>query len=97
MTVFTPKKSDSLNIYIGALILGLVLSSVAWLYVYNLKVTALHTISQAEIELQRAKVSNAEMKNDLYALLNPAEISVIAEERGLVKDSNPEFIQVAVR
>ncbi|PIR05098.1 MAG: hypothetical protein COV57_00890 [Candidatus Liptonbacteria bacterium CG11_big_fil_rev_8_21_14_0_20_35_14] len=97
MTVFTPNKKDNFNIYIGALVLALILVSGLWLYTYNLKVTVLHNISGVELELQRTRVVNAEMKNNLYSLLNPAEISIMAEARGLVKDSNPEFIQVAQR
>ena len=92
MTVFAPYRKTYAGIYIG-LLTGLFLSSaMGWLILYNQSVDLRHDMADLKKTLGEGKVVNAELKGELYTLLNPEDVSRVAEMQGLVKASHPQFV-----
>jgi len=95
MTVFTPTKTNNLNIFIYFSIALFILISGLWLFVYSQQVVMRHNLVSFENNLKDVKVKNAELKDNLYNLLNPANLSDLASSLNLIKDQDPNFLHVA--
>ena len=95
MTTYKPKKS--LKVPLG--LMGLLILAggelVGWLFIYNLKVNIQHDRAEFIKEMAEAKTMNAELKNNLYNILNPGNIEAVMAERGLVREKSPRYIQVS--
>lgn len=67
---------------------------------YNLNVNFKYNIKAQSKELRNLEAANADLRNQLYAILDAQKIVSFAAERNLVADKSPEYIEykvVAVR
>lgn len=70
--------------------------SVFWLIVvYNRVVNFEHGISAVKSELKSVQAENVELKEKIFGLFDEKNVSRL--DVGLVKDKNPEYLEVAPR
>ena len=58
---------------------------------YNKNVSARHAITVTHEELRALQSANADLKNQLFALLDFKNADMLAANLGLVKDSRPHY------
>jgi len=63
---------------------------------YSRAVGLQHEILSAESIIKSEKVLSAELKSQLFALTDPQIIDDIALQKGLVKDTNPQWVFVSL-
>ena len=64
------------------------------IFFYNKVVNLLYLISTEGEEVQNLQTSNAELKNQLYQITDPQKLQALAQERGLIKIKNPDYLEV---
>lgn len=95
MTIIRPQKNKKLyNILIGFLsvIFAVVLFTGMWMYGNTVELK--HDVAKLQEDIQREEARSSELKNSIYAILSPNNLENLAKERGLVKDRDPEYMQV---
>lgn len=94
MTLYQPKrKRNRLPLIVGFFVTaGLVLTIIQG---YSAQVGLEKTMRTTREELSRAETKNAEIKNELYALLDFKSIQILVEKLGLIKEEKPHFISAS--
>lgn len=92
MTIIEPAKNRYASefLYIGLLIL---ISAIFSIYFYNLNVNLKYQISFQEKSLQELEAANADLKNQLYHILDSANLTVIVRKYNLIPDKNPDYFE----
>ncbi|MBI4993947.1 hypothetical protein HZC33_03295 [Candidatus Wolfebacteria bacterium] len=62
-------------------------------FLYNQTVNLRYEIADYEKAIQQAEVSNAELKNNLYQIIDSKNFEAFSGSSGLVLDKNPEFVK----
>ena len=63
-------------------------------FFYNQMVGSRHDISRLGVDLRRAEVENAELKNNFYKLADAKNLEILAQGNALVLDKNPSYFRV---
>lgn len=95
MTIIQPNKYKDIKrtaFWLGMVLVGMVFM---WVFVYLQTVNLEHNIARAKNDLEELKVNNAEMKDAYYNLVDADNLELLAGERGLVKDANPQWAFVS--
>ncbi len=96
MTLIQPRKSATiLNRVIIALIGGIILSAIAFIFLYNQTVSFAHAALQANQTTQAVQAENASLKDKVFSLLDPSSVRVFAAEKGLIADPNPKYLSIS--
>lgn len=70
--------------------------SVVWgVFLYNELVDVRHDVQKQTGDLQKAEVSNAELKNNLYNVIDANNLETLAKEQSLILENNPQYIKSA--
>lgn len=85
------KKLNSLIIFFGVFLLAI---SVGNVFVYNQTVNWQLLIKNKEKELRGIRFFNAELKNQIYKILDVKNITESLKARGLVKIKNPDYLKI---
>jgi hypothetical protein len=72
-----------------------VIAAVWGMFLYNQLVSLRHEVKKQETNLERAEVSNAELKNNLYGILNEKKFEPLINQQSLILDKNPEYVKTA--
>lgn len=91
MTVIQPNKIKSVLAIIIGLSLVLFLVAFVNIYVYSKTVSLKYDASKLEKNLESLRVENAELKNDLYQLVDLKKLENLAKEKGMIQDKNPQW------
>ncbi|MBI1838811.1 MAG: septum formation initiator family protein [Candidatus Colwellbacteria bacterium] len=91
MTIIQPNKNKSLSRIIFVLGGILVLTASFYVFTYANSVGLNQDIKVSEKNLERLKVENAELKNDLFALTDSRRLDELAKEKNLIYDKNPQW------
>lgn len=76
MTIIQPHKNNhKSNFLISILVLTSIIGSVWGIFFYNQLVNSRHEIKQQETGLQKAQVTNAELKNNLYGIIDKKDLN----------------------
>lgn len=68
--------------------------SVVWgVFLYNELVDVRHEVQKQTNNVQEAEVSNAELKNNLYNVIDANNLETLAKEQSLILDNNPQYIK----
>lgn len=96
MTIIQPNRTQAfpLNLIIGALIVLVMLSAVWLVSLYNTLVNIQHGISETKDEIKQIQTANAELKEELFALLDSRKFEEFAAEAALIKDRAPRYFQL---
>jgi len=95
MTIIQPnKESGKINLATYLLITISVISAGWGVFVYNKLVNLRHEIEDQNISLRNSEVLNAELKNNIYNIVDANSLETFAQERALVLDNNPTYIRL---
>ena len=73
---------------------GIAVLSVVWgVFLYNQLVDIRHEIENKSNSLGKAEVNNAELKNNLYNIIDSANLESLAEGKSLAFDKNPQYVK----
>jgi hypothetical protein len=96
MTIIEPNKShflqSSLLYFAGAMLVLMV----AGIYFYNLNVSLKYGISMQEKEIRQLETANADLRNEMYRILDVRNLSAVIQKRNLIQDKNPDYMEYAM-
>lgn len=97
MTILQPNKN---KFRISFLLVGLVFAAAAAvignIYLYNGIVAAKHSLTAASKSLEQSQVINADLKNQLYKILDFDNLKKTAEKLSLVRVTRPSYLEAGV-
>lgn len=97
MTVIEFGKNDThINGIIVVLSVAIVLSIGTGVVFYNNLVSLRHDIVLHQASIERMEVDSIEMKNTLYAIVDGTGKETMLQERGLVIDESPVYVQAPI-
>lgn len=95
MTIIQPHvKTSSFTLIIAILIAALLLGSLWLIMLYNQLVNLDHGVFELKDRLSELQTSSAELKDKTFSLFDSRILEQIAVERRLVKDPNPQYLEV---
>ena len=95
MTTIGPqKKRQSTRVFLACFLGTFVLGAVLGISFYNDTVDLKHEVRKAEARIVELEVLNADVKNQLYALLDAERLEALAGELGFVLEKRPSYLRV---
>jgi len=92
-TIIRPNKNKHLiDLRIILLSIGLFTMAGVSVLLYNQIVNLQHFISSQSDSLEVAKLTSVDYKNHLYQLIDSKNLIILANQLGMVKVNNPEFL-----
>lgn len=92
-TIIRPNQNKhSINLTIILLFIGLLTIVGTGVLLYNQIVNLQHFISSQSESLEIAKLTSVDYKNRLYQLIDSKNLINLANQLGMVKVNNPEFL-----
>ncbi len=96
MTIIQPgNKKTFLNKVIVGLVLGAILVAFFLVSLYTRFVNLNYGIAETKKTIEEMQTGNAELKDQVFALLDRSRLESVAVERNLVKEKNPQYLQVS--
>lgn len=96
MTIIEPNKNhllqSTLMYFAGAMLVLVVIG----IYFYNLNVTLKYGITMQEKEVNRLEAANADMRNEMYRVLDVRNLTAVIQERNLIQDKNPDYMEYSM-
>lgn len=96
MTIIEPNKNyflqSSLMYFAGAMLALMI----AGIYFYNLNVTLKYGVSMQEKELRALETANADLRNEMYRILDVRNLTAVIKDRNLIQDKNPDYLEYAM-
>lgn len=96
MTIIEPNKNNlfqgAFSYFIGLLLFLAVLS----IYFYNLNVSLKFSLNAQEKQIQQLEALNADMRNEMYRILDVRNLSALIQKQNLVQDKNPDYLEYAM-
>jgi len=94
MTVIEFGKRDlKINSFIMVLVGVGIVSVVAFVVMYSNLVSLRHSVQALEEDIAHARVTNAELKNEVYQIVDQNASASFLQSQGLVLDSNPHYVE----
>lgn len=94
MTIIEPNKSKlRINYIFCFLIIGIIAGIFLNVYFYNQMVNLRYSLSLSQAELEKLQVSSAELKNQLYAVLDSNNLNELVKNTNLILDNRPIYLQ----
>lgn len=79
-----------LLIFLGA---PAILGFIYVIILYNQTVDLKHSIADMKAETQKIEVQSADLKDQYFAIFDPAKVESTAKARGLVKENKPAYLE----
>ncbi len=86
------KNNHKKNFSISILMMVSIVVAVWGIFLYNQLVSLRHEVKKQENNIQQAEVQNAELKNNLYSILDEKKLESLINQQSLVSDKNPEYL-----
>ncbi len=94
MTIIQPNKnSNKINLFISALMVVLTASAVWGVFIYNQAVDLRYEIKSREVDIRRAEVVNAELKNRFYEMTDAEIFESAIGSQTLILEKNPKYLK----
>ncbi|MBI3638490.1 hypothetical protein HY227_01985 [Candidatus Wolfebacteria bacterium] len=95
MTIIQPRKNNigKTNILTASLMTILILAAISGMFLYNSLVNLRHDVIRKKIEIGKAEVLNAELKNNFYKLVDAKNLESFTKTSSLVLEKNPEYVK----
>jgi cell division protein FtsB len=95
MTIIQPNKNNHKTSFLISVLLITSISAALWgIFLYNQLVNLRHEVKKQETNLRRAEVTNAELKNNLYNIIDTKNLEPLIKSQSLILDKNPEYIKI---
>lgn len=95
MTIIQPNKNKNFLIRFGILLsLPLFGGVILLIMLYNQTVNFEHNFSLLDAKFKNVQAANAELKDKFFGLFVSENLEKLANDRGLVKEKNPQYIEV---
>lgn len=94
MTIINPTKNKSSFLFIFLIFSVLLAGGSFYIHQYNQMVNLKHYLSNLEEVLTREQVANADLKDQLYKITDPAKLKSAAVENGLFLDNQPNYLEI---
>ena len=92
-TIIRPNQNKySINLTVILLAIGLLTMVSVGILLYNQIVNLQHFISEQSDYLETSKLANVNFKDRLYQLIDSKNLINLANQLGMVKVNNPEFL-----
>lgn len=95
MTIIQPGNKNIA--WLNSILTGLIILSVLtafWLVVFYTRLVNInHGIAETERAIQEMQTGNAELKDQVFALLDRTRLESLAAERNLVKEKSPKYLE----
>lgn len=98
MTIIEPNKNrlaKKINLLFITSLLVLLFVAVWSIFVYNQTVNLGYKLNISEREYKAQFTRNAELKNDLYKIIDAKNLHNVAKSSGLVKVVSPEYLEAS--
>ncbi|MDP1538724.1 MAG: hypothetical protein Q8M00_01705 [bacterium] len=96
MTIIQPNKNNYKTSFLIPVLLITSISAALWgVFLYNQLVNVRHEIKRQENNLRQAEVTNAELKNNLYSIIDAKNLKSSTDSQSLILDKNPEYLKAA--
>ena len=82
---------------LALLVCGVLGSAVFLIVLYNDTVSFQHGAAQMKAEIKAAETVRAELKEKTFALFDTGHIAQFAEERHLVADRAPQYLEISTQ
>lgn len=96
MTIIQPNKYRSLKHFLIILFLILLAGGVFYIYEYNKFVDVRYQADFFKEQIIKAQALNADLKNQLYQITDPANLQSLAQKQGLFLEKKPDYLKLAV-
>lgn len=95
MTIIQPNKNNYKTSFLISVLLITSISTALWgVFLYNQLVNVRHEIKRQENNLRQAEVMNAELKNNLYSIIDAKNLKSSTDSQSLILDKNPEYVKI---
>lgn len=96
MTIIQPHKTAfKANFLIFMLMMSAIAAALWGIFLYNRMVDLRHEIKKREGDFSRAEVINAELKNNLYSIIDAENLELLKNSQSLILDKNPVYVKLA--
>jgi hypothetical protein len=92
MTILTPHKNSATKHFILLLFTLLLVGGVLYIFEYNALVNARFALSGLKKDIVDLETKNADLKNQLYAALDPVKLNTFASASGLILERKPQYL-----
>ena len=87
------KNNHKKNFLVSILMMVSIVMAVGGIFIYNQLVSLRHEVKKQENNIQQAEVQNAELKNNLYSVLNEKNIESLINQQSLILEKNPNYLK----
>ncbi len=95
MTIIEPNKKYFLQASLLYFAAALLAFSIIGIYFYNLNVNLKYSMSMQEKEISRLETANADLRNQMYKILDLRNLTAVIQQRNLIQDKNPDYFAYA--
>ena len=94
MTIIQPNKTSYKSNFLILTLIFVSISVAVWgVFLYNQLVNLRHEVKSQEIALGQAEVANAELKNNLYNIIDAKNLESSIKNQSLILDENPNYVK----
>lgn len=93
MTIIQLNKNNHKKNFLVSILMAVSVVAAVWgIFIYNQLVSLRHEVKKQENNIQQAEVQNAELKNNLYSILNEKNIESLINQQSLILEKNPNYL-----
>jgi len=97
MTILSSQNTNvSIKGFLAILFCVLFIGGGIYIFSYNSFVAHRHAVSNLRDYIVIAEVENADLKKDLYRVLDPVRLEAQADAYGLILDKKPEYLTISL-
>lgn len=94
MTIIQPNKNNHKITFGISFLMIITITAAIWgIFLYNQLVNLRHEVKRQENNLRQAEVTNAELKNNLYSILDAKNLESLINNQSLIFDKNPNYLK----
>ncbi len=92
MTIIQLNKNNHKMTFLISILMIVSIVSVLWgIFIYNQLVNIRHNRTNHEASIRQAEVTNAELKNNLYSIIDAKNLEPLINTQSLILDKDPEY------
>jgi len=93
MTIISQGKNQGYIAFLFILFTAVLIGGLVYIFEYNGLVNARYQEQQLKQDIVDMRVKNADLKNNLYTITNPATLQKLAVASNLILDRQPNYIE----